>query len=515
MQDKPRKAYRIKRSRIATILLIIELAAITILFAFLHKAIKTKHSDLALENLSGNIVSKISSSIWRKVTLIAQNGDELLAGNISGKMSNHLASPISFSPDSPILNHRMKLKLSGSDRHTLYISSLENANDQGMILPFAVTSDTDREKTVSGYIKIPGILDYLNGLAGRNVFCKIQTMGEGDVLVDTSAEPGHLRLDRMSNEFKSWEKAIQEFDVLVSVTAPMSSLETPVIQQVLLVLGFLLISSLVVFIHVRIIKPASLSVDLFQKKREDLALELPDVHLKDNLFLNVNSLIGAHSKLEESYKHVKGKLEKVEFGSLTELRINHQELLIHHNITKKMLKALNKDSVIPILIEGVKEFGYNNFLWGAFNGERMGIDFDLDVLQYGKEKVTIPLLDDTFFLTKVSWSGSYHFVDDPNRIDCRYDDLILISGGPAFIIPVLKNRRFKCYQHYKCNMADCPAYMSGDQKCWARGIVKCESHMLEPANNPKENCFNCRLFNVEGVLIVKEDKKGKSCSLKI
>jgi diguanylate cyclase (GGDEF)-like protein len=509
MQDKPRKAYWMKRSRIATILLIIELAAIILLFAFLHNALRTKYSDLALENLSGNIVGNISSSIWRKVTLIAQNGDELLAGNISGNMSNHLASPISFSLKSPILNHRMKLKLSGSDRHTLYISSLENGNDQGMILPFAITSNTDREKTVSGYVKIPGILDYLNGLAERDVFCKIQTMSEGAVLLDTSVDTAHLRLDRMSNEFKSWEKAIREFNVLVAVTAPMSFLETPVIPQVLLVLGFLLISSLVVFIHVRIIKPASMSVDLFQEKREDLGIELPTAHLKDNLFLNVDSLIGAHSKLEESYNHVKGKLEKVEFGSLIELRNKHEELLIHHNITKKMLKALNKDSVISILIEGVKEFGYNNFLWGAFNREKMGIDFDLDVLQYGKEKVRIPLLDDTFFLTKVSWSGVYHFVDDPNKIDCRYDDLILISGGPAFIIPVLKNRRFKCYQHYKCNMADCPAYMSGDPKCWARGIVKCELHMLEPANNPKENCFNCRLFNVEGVLIVKEEKKGK------
>jgi diguanylate cyclase (GGDEF)-like protein len=161
------------------------------------------------------------------------------------------------------------------------------------------------------------------------------------------------------------------------------------------------------------------------------------------------------------------------------------------------------------MLDGIKELGYDNYIWGKFNREAMGMEFNLDALQYGKERVTIPLLDDTFFLTKVSWSGAYHYVEDASKIDCRYDDLILLSEGPAFVIPVLKNRRFQCYQYYKCNMNDCPAYMSNDQKCWVRGMVKCDSHIAEPVKNPKENCFHCNLFSVEGVLIVKEERNGK------
>lgn len=509
MEDRKPVKFTIKRSRVAALLLAVELAALAIFFAFLLKTVRARYSDLAFESISGNISENISTAIWRSASLVAKNGDALLSEYITDSMKMYLSTPMTFTGDPSILRGKKMLKPSDGDKFSLYIGHLRNQPEQGMVLPFAVASNPDMKNIASAELRVPGILEYLNGLAGRGVYCKIFSLDGRISLADTSLLPADSRLERMIENFDSWEKAIPEFNIGVTVIAPEGFLEIPLVPQVCVVLGFLFLASLVFFLHVRIIKPASMSIDLLQERRDKIGIELLDGFNPENLYLNVNSLIGDYTNLREEHKSVKRRLEDVELGSLKELRKNHNELLINHSITKKMLKALNKESVIPILLEGIKELGYKNFLWGRLNRDAPGIEFNLDALTFGKERVTIPLLDETFFLTKVSWSGTYHYVEDSSKIDCRYDDLILLSNGPAFVIPVLKNRRFKCYQHYKCGMNDCPAYMSKDQTCWVRGMVKCDSHIVEPASNPRENCFKCNLFNVEGVLIVKEGRDGK------
>lgn len=509
MKNRAPSKYTIKRSRVAALLLIIELTALTIFFGFLLKTVRARYADLAFESISGNITGNISSAIWRSASLVAKNGDALLSEKITDSMKMYLATPVTFTEDPSILRGKKMLKSAEGEKFSLYIGHLRNQPEQGMVLPFAVASNPDVKSIASAELRVPGILEYLNGLAARGVYCKIFSLEGRISLADTSLLPADSRLERMIENFDSWEKAITEFDIGVTVTAPEGFLEIPLVPQVCVVLGFLFLASLVFFLHVRIIKPASLSIDLFQERREKVGIELLDGINPENLYLNVNSLVGEYTNLREEHRVVKKKLEEVELGSLKELRRNHNELLINHSITKKMLKALNKDSVIPILLEGIKELGYENFIWGRFNRDAPGMEFNLDALKYGKERVTIPLLDETFFLTKVSWSGTYHYVEDASKIDCRYDDLILLANGPSFVIPVLKNRRFKCYQHFKCSTNDCPAYMSNDQKCWVRGAVKCDSHIVEPSKNPKETCFKCNLFNVEGVLIIKEGRDEK------
>lgn len=509
MKENPASTYRIKRSKIATILLSIELIAIIFLFAFFLRTLRTNYFDLAINDLSDRIAMRISSGVWKSISLIAQNGSELLSGNISSKMRNALVSPVSISPDELNVENNIQLKLSGSDKYILSIGYLQNSPDQGMILPFAIESTGNSEEGVSGSIRVPGITEYMTGLAGRNVFCRIKKLDNGTVLADTSLLPGDFNQRTGGKDFGLSEITIPGLDLHLSITAQGGSFDIPVMPQVILLLIFLFLSAILFFIHVRIVKPATMAMDLFQEKRSQLGIEFPDEFIRGNLYLDINTLIDAYGRQEKSHGELLEKLKELEFGSLMELKKSHQELLIHHSITKKMLKALSKESVIPIMLEGVKELGYDDYIWGSVSREEMGIDFQVDAIKYGKSRVTIPLMDETFFLTKVSWSGTYHFIEDASKIDCRYDDLILLSEGPAFVIPVMKNRRFKCYQFYKCTMTECAAYMSSDHKCWVRSAVKCDSHMLEPAKNPKENCFNCNLFNVEGVLIVKENKDGK------
>ncbi len=499
-----------KRTRIATAFLLIELLSLAFFFLVTLKFIRERYWESAVDSLSDRVVNELSMRLWMGVTVLTRYGRNVLEGedftSETGALSNITVK--SFPDPALESSMRKKIPLSGEDDLVIYIGYPKLTLERGFVIPFAVRDRLNLRKNAYGDLIIPGITEFLDGLTGRNVFCRLTAFDTDKVIYDSTDRAGDFRLKKLIKGFREWEEFIPFFDIKLTIKAPENAFHVPLAPQVFVLIAFSLLVVAILALHVRVVKPSSMTQDLLAEKREELDLGKTEDFPSDNLYLQVSSLSVNYEKLKREREELMEKLKALKVSSERDLEKKYNELLTHHTYTKKMMKALNKENVLPILVDGIKELGFKNCVYGIINRETRTVDFRLDPLVYGRTTVSIPLRDETFFISRVIWSGIHHFVKEPIEIEMRYDDSIVLGNQPFFISPIVKNRRIKCYQYFQCDRGDCPSYMSGDGRCWVRQGNMCYIHSITGSGG-RDSCIQCPMFLVEGVVVVKSSRTEK------
>ncbi len=91
-------------------------------------------------------------------------------------------------------------------------------------------------------------------------------------------------------------------------------------------------------------------------------------------------------------------------------------------------------------------------------------------------------------------------------------------GGPTgcthvAIVPILSRQRERCRKIHLCTLENCPAYASGDDRCWLIPDTLCRSPRCVAGREKIYGCLLCEVFPVMGVLIAGSSSEIAKSSL--
>ncbi len=507
MSFRTRTAF-FKKNRISTCILIIEIIVLSILFLLILQTVRERSVKLAVNNVGDKVLLSLSSSIWKGVALIERHEKDLLAKTPD-------ALPVDFSLSPPGEGNtkgetlpRNRIELGAKDLPILLTGDPLISQREGFFLPFSLSTSDGKGRGVSGTVRVHGFLKLVNSLVEKNMFTAIYN--EKDLLLfDTSPNKGGRLYENFVKDFGTWKEEVPVFGISVAITAPYNAFPVPLMPQTLVVACYLVIVLFLVVIHGKIVKPSAMTLDMLRERMPEESAGIPGIEGGESLYFKVDSLLSAYRQLEFSYCELLEKQSVTTGPEIDQLRKNYFDLLKHHEVTKKMIKALDKGNIVPILLEGIKDLGFRNVMYGDIDKPQNVCRFSLDHLQQGKSSIDIPLLDKSYFFSRVAWSGEHHFVNNLVGIDLGFDESILLSNLPALILPVIINRRTKCYTHFNCAASECSAYMNKDSRCWSRKENHCGTHNQGTERDRKNECHLCPLFTLLGLIVVSSEKEGK------
>ena len=194
--------------------------------------------------------------------------------------------------------------------------------------------------------------------------------------------------------------------------------------------------------------------------------------------------------------HDARRLQEMRIDELTEA---HNDLATHHRFTKKMLQSPRSEEVYETLIEGIRDgFGFR----GAILGLR---DLDGDIVFRGeghldgRSSVRVPSWDDGSMIARTQWEGNRVLISSIREHPHRFEDRIVLGEGPAFIVPVTRNKKLICSDVKGCGNRECPAFAKENAKCWT-GAGECRMIM---SRDKRRECVQCEMFAVSALLVVR------------
>ena len=496
----------IRRSRLSTAILFIELVTLSIMFLLILKTVRTRFAEHSIDEIGDRVANKVVSTIWNSSVNILDYQEEILSGRLDELPKNMFPLPPEKAGNERAKANVDEIPLTDHSGISIYLGTPEQVPPQGLLLPFFF--HLPGGEVTSGWAALPGLNNYFNELKREDILIKISGREQGNIIFDSTLKGEESLFNQLIHDHIKLEEKLDSFGISVEIIATHGAIPIPLTPQIFIIACYLVFVVFLVIVHGKIVKPSSMALDLLRENLKHLELDCEEKVLRENIYLYVNSLISAHKKLEDGYNETLARLEDAEGETLEDLKKNNKELLIHHSVTKKMIKALNYESIVPTLKDGIRELGFKDILWGEFQEESKSLRFILDKPANGKSSMIISLLDDRNFLSRVAWSGEHHFLPSIDSLRLQSDEEVLIGELPTLIIPVVKNSRTKCYDHFKCRATDCKSYMAEYARCWTMGGEGCRRHTPGSYTHDREACMSCPLFTLVGIIIVSSSEEG-------
>lgn len=197
---------------------------------------------------------------------------------------------------------------------------------------------------------------------------------------------------------------------------------------------------------------------------------------------------------------------------LNRSRENVQQL---YNLTERLRSTIQTKEVTRILRETVMS------LKGVKRIVYMSLDKETFALVYGKDngpehkeyEFVMPLSDSNIF-TETFWScvACIHNVDEQSdsELEKRFVSSFLEGAEALAVLPVWASFRNKCYEHFYCAYAECPAFNSSDVRCWNLPSTFCRGKSQFDFLEKKRGCMRCEQFLPEGIFVVDITHPGKN-----
>ena len=217
------------------------------------------------------------------------------------------------------------------------------------------------------------------------------------------------------------------------------------------------------------------------------------------------------SDAEEERRRESEKLEK----RVGEMRQLHQDLVLHHRITKRMLQAREVDELFDALLVGVSEgYGFQGAIAGKVSRDGFLV-FPEEADRVTGASVRIPLWHPRSLLARTFWSGNNALVPHGSDLPRLPEEEAVLGNGSAYIMPVMRSQKVRCAEIRNCGNRSCPSFASENLRCWMRQVPPAAA----PAGTDPEmyregvmECLECEVFPTAGMVVVREEPGGKEVS---
>ncbi|RMG59594.1 MAG: GGDEF domain-containing protein [Deltaproteobacteria bacterium] len=499
-----------KRTTQAAILLAVFITALTAILIAGIKVTRDLAWESAMDSLSDRVVFQVNEMLWRRLIFLSQQKENIVNGSITLEAGNIISSvAILPSPDEEREKSLNRQLTGGAEEDlSIFIGNPKPSLERGLVIPFSIRSRSNARKYIYGELSIPEIFSVVDSLAGRNIFLSFIDPTDKRVLLDSAERAGDFRLKKLVSSFRTWEEFLPFFNLKLLFRAPENAFPLPIATQGLFFAVYILLLTAFLTFYVKVLRPAAMASDFISEKVATKGEGDSVLKEINNIYLSVNALVKRLEELEKEKEMLSGVSRDEERAELESLRQKYSEMLEHHKTTKKMLKSLKKELVPPILREGLEHLGFRDVIVGLIDREKRALSFKLDPVKFGRGTLSIPLDDDSYFISRVVFSGIHHFLRTTEETNLRYDDRVLLGERSVLVAPLMKSSRNRCFQFFQCDRLDCPSHIEGDQRCWIRQGTLCHTHTLTERKEGKL-CVDCPMFLVEGVLIVREGRGGK------
>jgi len=212
---------------------------------------------------------------------------------------------------------------------------------------------------------------------------------------------------------------------------------------------------------------------------------------------------------EEEKRRLSEGLER----RVAEMTQAHQNLVLHHKITKRMLQAREVDEVFDALLVGVSEgYGFQGAVAGkvARNGHLV---FPGEADRVTGVPLSIPLWDPRSLLARTFWSGSNALLPSPNDAPRLPEETAVLGTASVYMLPVMQTPKARCAEIRNCGDRSCPGFSSDNLRCWMRQVP---FGAFTPASDPEAfregvlECLECEVFPSAGMVVVREVPGGKA-----
>ena len=254
----------------------------------------------------------------------------------------------------------------------------------------------------------------------------------------------------------------------------------------------ILAAFLFLWMYMRYMKPADYAVDTLTDalKEHGIATKVGNDHLdiaeSARERLDLYSVEVAQLRQEQQF---------MKDQRLAELSKAHQDLLVHHRSTKKMLGAFRTEEVFDALLKGVKDgLGFHGTVLGILDREGNLVfreDFDFTA---GPLTVQIPAWSEGSVLANTLWTGNPVFSQSILEHPHIQEDRAVIGEGPFFLIPVMRKLAAK------------------NKRCWLEDHDDCIAKIPPPALEKRRSCVLCEMFAPIAVIAVRTRPESRTVS---
>ena len=191
----------------------------------------------------------------------------------------------------------------------------------------------------------------------------------------------------------------------------------------------------------------------------------------------------------------------------------HQNLVLHHKITKRMLQAREVGEVFEALLVGVSEgYGFQGAIAGKISRDGHLV-FPEDADRITGVPVRIPLWDPRSLLARTFWSGSNAFLPSPADLPMLPEEAAVLGTASTYIMPIMRTPKTRCAEIKNCGNRSCPGFSSDNLRCWTRQVPLAA---FTPDAGPETfregilQCLGCEVFPSAGIVVVREVPGGKA-----
>lgn len=198
---------------------------------------------------------------------------------------------------------------------------------------------------------------------------------------------------------------------------------------------------------------------------------------------------------------------------LAELAKTHQDLLVHHRSTKKMLGSFRTEEVYEALLKGVRDgLGFHGTVLGSLDRDgNLLIREDFDIAT-GPLMVQVPAWSEGSVLAGAIWSGNSLLAQTLSEHPHTQEDRKVVGEGPFFLIPIARKLAARCSEVKNCGNVNCSSYLSRNGRCWVDHHEDCVANLELPAEERRKACVRCEMFSHTAVLAVRTRAESRSVS---
>lgn len=455
------------------------------------------------------VSSKISAYLWGKIlrfTSAVEQGRRV--GEVSPIKGN--GDTLTVVDDLPAEGNFQRIRSGTGEWLPLFMGTPRDLPNRGHVLPlgFLVAGDSRRDQRfVVGSISLADVDGYLEDLRRRGILCRIVDPGGNTLFGGTGGFPARRdSASRFSGETPVMGGAVSR-EWSLQTFIPDANSRLPLLPQAILATFFLLNMGVLVFLRQRFILPSETALATVAETVAGQGEILPFRAAPAYIAGAVNNLLSRFRlEAEEEKRSIRERSER----RIREISESQKNLLSHHRLTKKMLQSRRADEIFEILLGGVSEgYGFPESLIGKVSTEGVLV-FQGETDPVSGSPLTIPLWHPGSLLARTFWSGSLLHAS-PRDLPHLPEEESILGSSPVLFLPVMRDPKVSCVESKNCSDRTCPAYYSGNLKCWLRNLPP---EFFAAGGNPERyreaitGCLRCEVFPSSALLIVRSAEKG-------
>ena len=497
------------RARFGEAVLVAVLVANFAYGATLLVALRADMAQDILEDESTRVSAKVGEYLWGKiVTFTATVGEDGRIRSGQGVPPGVVAAP-SARDRLPSESRFRRVRSGTGEWLPVFVGIPEEGPGRGSVLPvaFQAVRESAGEKFVAGAVSLGDLAGYFEEQRKHGIHCRLVDAAGNRLFGERGPFPqGAGRLVGTAPVLEGVFPGGWSLQLYI----PGVSARLPILPQALLACLIFGNALTLLFLRKRFLVPHRRAMRSIREALGEHGETLSSRMEPASLAEQVKTRLGRYrGEVEQEKRRLSEGAER----RVSEMAQVHQNLLLHHKITKRMLQAREVGEVFEALLVGISEgYGFQGGIAGKISRDGY-LTFPGEMDSVTGDSVRIPMWDPRSLVARTFWAGSNALVPSPQEMHHLPEEEGILGTASAYIMPVMRTLKTRCAEIRSCGDRSCPSFASENLRCWMRRVPPAAFH---PASDPASfregvlECIGCEVFPSAGVVIVRETPDGKA-----